>query len=723
MDRETLESQLERTLLTRLRGARMDAGIESAAPPGESERLLLVALADRGRSIGDVAEWICDLMVQPERLAELGLTGGDFAKVISLLGESADASSPCDVVRWAVFCEIDFSHLQCSRLEGLRDKWRTPPDPRRVCEVVRLKLQGMFLDDGFAERFASKVAERYAMELPPPPRSPAAAASDGHASLSGDSVQRGVPIGFPSAASPCVTDAGAAIARSSPPSAPAGEEQAAAPAAPAAGQWRWLPPSADVPRQREGEWTENADGFSREESPGGSECFVAAVARGRSHKHDGLFCDDSFDYGSAGCWRIIAASDGAGSAIFSRVGSQLACDAVLRALKRELADIEAPVLTRAALDATLSQPRASPWGIRVADAFERGFAEAAAAIAGWVDERNRCEGERSHERVYIDGVMRRKGSLHHRSDPDDPGKLLRILEGDCNCTLLVAAYATVRIAEPGGEASDWAIVVSCAIGDGMISVFRRIGAGEPHAKPLMVPDVGQYAGQTHFLSTATAQATAIRERIRFHDVGRRADLVAVAAMTDGVADDYHEGASGMERLYCDLILNRALEVSATADEISMEAQWASEVLRRQAAEARDEMDSLATTHEPPCTPADKHRAREHLEKLKARAARRALTDLVAQETVLSDPRKGAVRQPLKYAVRYMEALGVSSRELLRRPGLLRAIADTAGGAASELSSTERPGAASHLFRWLNGYIVRGSFDDRAIVLFATGVRA
>jgi len=63
----------------------------------------------------------------------------------------------------------------------------------------------------------------------------------------------------------------------------------------------------------------------------GRKHFVAASKRGRSHANAGTFRDDHFacSYEESTGWSIIAVSDGAGSARYSREGSRLACNSVL----------------------------------------------------------------------------------------------------------------------------------------------------------------------------------------------------------------------------------------------------------------------------------------------------------------------------------------------------------------------------------------------------------
>ncbi len=63
----------------------------------------------------------------------------------------------------------------------------------------------------------------------------------------------------------------------------------------------------------------------------GDKHIVVASKRGRSHANVGSFRDDDFayEYFEASGWSVVAVSDGAGSAKFSRQGSRLACNTVL----------------------------------------------------------------------------------------------------------------------------------------------------------------------------------------------------------------------------------------------------------------------------------------------------------------------------------------------------------------------------------------------------------
>jgi serine/threonine protein phosphatase PrpC len=65
--------------------------------------------------------------------------------------------------------------------------------------------------------------------------------------------------------------------------------------------------------------------------PLGDKHIVVASKRGRSHGNVGSFRDDDFAFRhfETSGWSVVSMSDGAGSAIVSRKGSQLACEAVI----------------------------------------------------------------------------------------------------------------------------------------------------------------------------------------------------------------------------------------------------------------------------------------------------------------------------------------------------------------------------------------------------------
>lgn len=83
--------------------------------------------------------------------------------------------------------------------------------------------------------------------------------------------------------------------------------------------------------------------------PGTGRTLVAASRRGRSHAHVGAFRDDDYalhaDPNSG--WHVLAVADGAGSAQYSRRGSQLAVQTSVRFVAEQLATSQGEDLERA----------------------------------------------------------------------------------------------------------------------------------------------------------------------------------------------------------------------------------------------------------------------------------------------------------------------------------------------------------------------------------------
>jgi hypothetical protein len=471
-----------------------------------------------------------------------------------------------------------------------------------------------------------------------------------------------------SAQPPAVSASSAAAPAGSPrlPSVPAQP-----PARPA--DWVWRPPDPTVPPSPAREWERSIDGFARSvDAP--DALLVGATVRGRGHKQDGLYGDDSFALGLAGGWRILVVSDGAGSAKLSRFGSHLATTTALRQLEHGLQTL--------ALDARVLEPGElamldqTPELARVRDCICRAFAASATAISDWVADRNIEASGRGPCRAALDRAIREgassaskhAGRIARTSDQ----ALVEIVPTDCSATLLVAVSTRVLVRSSDGSAREAVLVASCAIGDGMMAVFRRAGGKPPHSIDLMVPDAGAYSGESVFLSESTARSEQVAARVRFHIVGSPADVVAIAAMTDGVADDYYGEVVGMNRLHCDLIVNNLMPSPASGGTASAD-------------------DASAVVDE------------------------EFLCDQAASLGLASSAR----RFPVAYSDRRLAALGRTPDDALKDPAVLTALASTQ---ASKMAGARRSVGGAGAERgerirdWLDTYRARGSYDDRTLVL-------
>lgn len=224
--------------------------------------------------------------------------------------------------------------------------------------------------------------------------------------------------------------------------------------------------------------------------------IVWASRRGQGHAIDGSFRDDDclaeVDHEKGIC--LFAVADGAGSAVFSRRGSELAAKSAIDTLKQLISE--------------------SCWSDS-ADGFKSeglmGEALVSAAKSGW---------------MAIQEEVTKKNT-----NPAELGKVVSV--NDYNTTLLLAA---IKIHSDG-----MIQIGSFAIGDGAI-----VWCSDDHSVLLSEPDGGDYAGETNFLTmerlwkAEAADPVAFRKnRVRvFQCDSNEAQKGTLMLMTDGVSDPF-----------------------------------------------------------------------------------------------------------------------------------------------------------------------------------------
>lgn len=97
--------------------------------------------------------------------------------------------------------------------------------------------------------------------------------------------------------------------------------------------------------------------------------MVGASQRGRLHAHEGTYREDAFltDYGAG--WHMVAVADGAGSHKLSRVGSNLAVQAAIQAMKKTFSS-EPP--SSSAATVALQRALTAAWNELFQEANKRG---------------------------------------------------------------------------------------------------------------------------------------------------------------------------------------------------------------------------------------------------------------------------------------------------------------------------------------------------------------
>ena len=183
------------------------------------------------------------------------------------------------------------------------------------------------------------------------------------------------------------------------PSLGAGTGAAPAVPGPPGSSWVWRRPDPALPPPPAPEWTTSTDGFSRSEQSA-SALLVGATVRGKGHKQDGLYGDDSFGLTHAGKWRVMAVSDGAGSAKLSRFGSHHAVRSVIDELAKRLSFLD--LSPRVWEPAELRQLRHHDSLAGVVAAYRDSFMIAAQSIVDWVHVENAKDGGRGACRRALD---------------------------------------------------------------------------------------------------------------------------------------------------------------------------------------------------------------------------------------------------------------------------------------------------------------------------------
>lgn len=222
--------------------------------------------------------------------------------------------------------------------------------------------------------------------------------------------------------------------------------------------------------------------------------IVAASQRGRSHAQEGKARDDHFRllHCNDSDWYVIAVADGAGSAKYSRKGSEVACDTVVEHCKALLSDNED---------------------------FE-------AAIRVYGSDLSNVENRNAVTRFVYDivfkGAVKAHEAVNKLASHDENDKVK-----DFNTTLM---FAICKKYEFG-----W-FLASFWVGDGAMCLFDE---KTKTAKLLGTPDEGEFSGQTRFLTMPGIfrEQDAVAKRLRMTIVP---DFTALFLMSDGVSDPMFE---------------------------------------------------------------------------------------------------------------------------------------------------------------------------------------
>ena len=260
--------------------------------------------------------------------------------------------------------------------------------------------------------------------------------------------------------------------------------------------------------------------------------IVAASLRGRSHAQDGKPRDDAFQFATTHGWQVLAVSDGAGSACYSRDGARLACEKAV-AVCCERLDNEPYRNTFEANIKNLSDTPTEP-------------------------EKRKPVGDSLYSLLCHAANQARQAIAQEAAQQ---GKETRTYAA----TLLLCVAKHFEFG--------W-FVGSFWVGDGAIALYRRDTT--PHTVYLMgEPDEGEYGGQTRFLTMPEvfSDASALYRRLRFQLVD---DFSALFLMTDGVSDPKFETTNNLKNaekwdaLWDELTAAKALTNAAESKQALLE---------------------------------------------------------------------------------------------------------------------------------------------------------
>lgn len=222
--------------------------------------------------------------------------------------------------------------------------------------------------------------------------------------------------------------------------------------------------------------------------------IVAASKRGRSHAQEGKPRDDHFrmEHMDNG-WYIMAVADGAGSAKYSRQGSTIACDESVNFCMSKLGQSKA------------FEDAIEKYGI-LQDTTEE---EARKIVGNYIYDIVGNAAFKAHKAIQAEAVLTKLPTKYYAT------------------TLLLTICKKFNFG--------W-FVASFWVGDGAICLYDR---NKHTAKILGIPDEGEYAGQTRFLTMPEIfkDATDLYKRLRFYVVD---DFTALFLMSDGVSDPKFE---------------------------------------------------------------------------------------------------------------------------------------------------------------------------------------
>ena len=261
--------------------------------------------------------------------------------------------------------------------------------------------------------------------------------------------------------------------------------------------WKDIPTDKNIKFYKEDYASEYVTVPENEKGP--QKDIVAASKRGRSHAHEGKARDDDFKlyHNAENGWYVIAVADGAGSAKYSRKGSEVACNTCVEHCVKAL---EAP------------------------EELETAIVELSKAEEG------------ASNRTISTLIYNIIGGAAHKAHRaiTDMAAANEDQTRDYSTTLLLAICKKFDFG--------W-FVASFWVGDGAMCIYDK---ERQYLRVLGTPDGGEYAGQTRFLTMKEIfTPESLMSRLKY---SIEKDFTALMLMTDGISDPFFETDANVNRI-------------------------------------------------------------------------------------------------------------------------------------------------------------------------------
>ena len=255
--------------------------------------------------------------------------------------------------------------------------------------------------------------------------------------------------------------------------------------------WKDIPVPINLPFRKN-----NTDTYYGTAADGRS--VIGASKRGRSHAHVGSPRDDDFSVmNNVNGWDIYIVCDGAGSAKYSRRGSEITCQIIRDECHKKL-----------------SNPNCKLNSL---------FTDLINSNVSVITNERRKELKLASYEILCSAAFSAKNRITEEAKQCDPVANPR----DFATTLLLMITRKV---------GNYHVFLSFSIGDGAIAVYSK--ENQACFKLMNTPDSGEFAGQTRFLTSHDFSNTQdLMNRITIHVAEQ---FTSIMLMTDGVSDAMFE---------------------------------------------------------------------------------------------------------------------------------------------------------------------------------------